>query len=69
MPPLPALSRPLNNPQRMSSSMQVSRTHCASFGLRGSLLGVGEALKREIAGIVITKTINLGRQSWPIKRI
>jgi hypothetical protein len=38
----------------MSSSMQVSRTHCASFGLRGSLLGVGEALKREIAGIVIT---------------
>ncbi len=31
--------------------MQVSRTPRASFVWRGSLLGVGEALKREIAGL------------------
>ena len=30
--------------------MQVSRTLWGAFGWRGVLLGVGEALKREIAG-------------------
>jgi len=33
--------------------MQVSRTPCATIGWRGSLPGVGEALKREIAGLVL----------------
>jgi hypothetical protein len=35
----------------MSAVVQVSRTPCGTFKRRGALPGVGEALKREIAGL------------------
>ena len=38
---------------RTSTLVQVSRTPRAAFEWRGTLPGVGEALKREIAGLVL----------------
>ena len=37
----------------LSAMMQVSRTPRTTFDLRAALRGVGEALKREIAGMVL----------------
>lgn len=39
--------------------LQVSRTPCATFGWREALPGVGEALKREIAGLVLVDRLLL----------
>jgi hypothetical protein len=49
-------SRPLCHPQQMAALMQVSRTPWGVFEYGTALLGVGEALKREIVGLVLGRS-------------
>ena len=44
---------------RMPGLLQVSRTPYATFGQRVALPGVGEALKRELAGLVLVDRLLL----------
>ena len=44
----------------MTAVVQVSRTPRARFGYRGALPGVGEALRREIAGLVLVRWLLWG---------